>query len=181
MCAATGATGQASSPGIGKQQDIRDKLKPIDRRLKTLDEHIKQSGAYKGNRKYKTQYEKLYAQYEAIEKAGGFGAERKAKKALAAVNEYYETYRNEIASYENAEKYLWSVLQKHFDPKKSPPISMWQAEIAKLTAERKLIESDYYKLRDEVKDAEQIRKSVYNIMRAEQRETQPRRTRDIDR
>jgi len=41
--------------------------------------------------------------------------------------------------------------------------------------------SEYYKLRDEVKDAEQIRRSVYSIMRAEQRETQPRKTRDIDR
>jgi hypothetical protein len=28
---------------IGKQQDIRDKLKPIDRWMKTLDEHIRQS------------------------------------------------------------------------------------------------------------------------------------------
>ena len=25
---------------IGGQEDMRDKLKPIDRRLKTLDEHI---------------------------------------------------------------------------------------------------------------------------------------------
>jgi len=31
---------------IGRQQDIRDKLKPIDRRLKTLDEHIKQADIY---------------------------------------------------------------------------------------------------------------------------------------
>jgi hypothetical protein len=48
---------------IGRQQDIREKLKPIDRRLKTLDEHIRQSGNYKGYRSYKAQYEKLYAQY----------------------------------------------------------------------------------------------------------------------
>jgi hypothetical protein len=33
---------------IIKQQDIQDKLKPIDRRPKTLDEHIGQSG--NGNR-----------------------------------------------------------------------------------------------------------------------------------
>ena len=31
---------------IGEQQAIRDKLKPIDMRLKTLDEHIKQSDIY---------------------------------------------------------------------------------------------------------------------------------------
>jgi len=48
---------------IGRQQDILDKLKPIDRRLKTLDEHIRHSGNYKGYRGHKAQYEKLYTQY----------------------------------------------------------------------------------------------------------------------
>jgi hypothetical protein len=166
---------------IGKQQDIREELKPIDRRLKTLDEHIKQSGAYKGYRGHKAQYQKLYAQYETIKKAGGFGAERKAQKALAAANEYYETNRNEITMYDKAEKYLRDVLQEHFDPKKLPPIKKWQAEIQKLTAERGKINQRYYALRDEVKEAEQIRKSVYSIMRQEQREQQPRRAHDIDR
>ena len=165
---------------IGRQQDIRDKMKPIDRRLKTLDEHIKQSGNFNSYRKYKARYEKLYAEYTTIKKAGGFGSERKAQKALAAANEYYETYRNEIAMFEDAEKYLRDVLQARFDSKKSPPISKWKAEIEKLTAERKRLEMDYYKLRDEVKDAEQIRKSIYSIMRAKQREMQPRRTHDID-
>ena len=31
---------------IGEQMDIRDKLKPIDRRLKTLTEHIEQADIY---------------------------------------------------------------------------------------------------------------------------------------
>ena len=47
---------------FSKQQDIREELKPIERRIKTLDEHIKQSGNYKGYRSYKAQYEKLYVQ-----------------------------------------------------------------------------------------------------------------------
>jgi len=42
-----------------------------------------------------------YAQYQTIKKAGGFGAERKAQKALDTANEYYETYRNEIMCEEN--------------------------------------------------------------------------------
>ena len=41
---------------IGRQQSIRDKLKPIDRRLKTLDEHIKHSGNHKALRGKKAQY-----------------------------------------------------------------------------------------------------------------------------
>ena len=51
----------------------------------------------------------------------------------------------------------------------------------KLTAERKLIEAEYYKLRDEVKEAEQIRKSIYSVVRAEQQRTSPHRAQDIDR
>ena len=47
------------------------------------------------------------------------------------------------------------VLQWRLDPKKSLPVTKWISEIAKLTAERELIEADYYKLRDEVKEAEQ--------------------------
>ena len=82
--------------------------------------------------------------------------------------------------FEAADKYLRDVLQGRFDPKKSPPVSKWQAEIGKLNAERERLESDYYKLREEVKDAEQIRKSVYNIVRREQREQQPRRTHEMD-
>ena len=75
---------------IGRQQSIRDKLKPIDRRLKTLDEHIKHSGNYKAYRGKKAQYDKLYAQYKTLKKEKGFGAERKAQKALNTANEYYE-------------------------------------------------------------------------------------------
>ena len=83
--------------------------------------------------------------------------------------------------YESAEKYLRDVLQGRFDPKKSPPVSMWQAEKTKLTAERKLVEADYGKLKNDVTEAEQIRKTIYSVVRAEQQRTQPRRAQDIDR
>ena len=39
----------------------------------------------------------------------------------------------------------------------------------------------YLALKEEVKEAEQIRKSVYNILRQEQREQQPRRAQDMER
>ena len=166
---------------IGKQQDIREKLKPIDRRIKTIDEHIRHSGNYKGYRAQKAQYEKLYAQYKTLKKSTGIGAGRKAQKALVTANEYYETHRNEIIMYEKAEQYLKGVLQTHFDPKKLPPVKKWQAERDKLITERGKLNQRYAELKDEVKQAEQMRKSVYSIMRQEQREQQPRRAHDIDR
>ena len=51
----------------------------------------------------------------------------------------------------------------------------WKAEYAKLTADRKTLNQRYLALKEEVREAEQIRKSVYSILRQEQREQQPRR------
>ena len=61
------------------------------------------------------------------------------------------------------------------------PTKTWKAEYAKLTAERKTLNQRYLALKEEVKEAEQIRKSVYNILRQEQREQQPRRAQDMER
>ena len=61
------------------------------------------------------------------------------------------------------------------------PVKAWKAEYAKLTAERKTLNQRYLALKGEVKEAEQIRKSVYNILRQEQREQQPRRAQDVER
>ena len=137
-----------------KQFAIRDELKPIERRMKTLDEHIRHSGNYKAYRKFKAKYEKLYAEYKTLRKATGFGAARKAQKALDTANKYHETYRNEIAIYENAERYLRDVLQKHFDPKKLPPITKWQTERESLTADLQRLNLDYKKLKDDTAKVE---------------------------
>ena len=58
------------------------------------------------------------AQYTALTKTTGFGAGRKAKKAMNIANEYYETHRSEITMYENAERYLKNVLRGHFAQRK---------------------------------------------------------------
>ena len=61
------------------------------------------------------------------------------------------------------------------------PTKAWKTKYAKLTAERKTLNQRYLALKEEVKEAEQIRKSVYSILRQEQREQQPRRTQDMER
>ena len=61
------------------------------------------------------------------------------------------------------------------------PVKAWKAEYAKLTAERETLNRRYLALKGEVKEAEQIRRSVYNILRQEQREQQPRRAQDMER
>ena len=73
-----------------------------------------------------------------------------------------------------AHDYLKGVL----NGKTSLPTKAWKAEYAKLTAERKTLNQRYLALKDEVKEAEQIRKSVYSILRQEQRERQPHRAQE---
>ena len=61
------------------------------------------------------------------------------------------------------------------------PTKAWKAEYATLTAERKTLNQRYLVLKGEVKEAEQIRKSVYSILRQVQREHAQRRAQDMER
>ena len=56
-----------------------------------------------------------------------------------------------------------------------------KAEQEKLTAERKELSRRYLALKDEVKEAEQIRKCVYSILREESRKEQPTHKQDLNR
>ncbi|GHU80008.1 hypothetical protein FACS1894191_4180 [Clostridia bacterium] len=167
---------------MGNQfEGVREKLKKVERRIKTLDEHLRHSGNYKSYRPHKAQYEKLNAEYKTAEKSTGLFAKSKAQKALDTANEYREIHRAEIGMYDNAEKYLKDVLQARFDPKKLPPIAQWKAEREKLMAEKGGLYQNYYRLRDEVKNAEAIRRTVEQLTRADEPERQQRkRSRDME-
>lgn len=88
---------------------------------------------------------------------------------------FYEARRMELAHYEAAGRYLQGVM----NGKTTLPKKAWKAEYANLTAERDTLNQRCTALKDEVKEAEQIRKSVYSILRQEQREQQPRKTQGI--
>ena len=75
-----------------------------------------------------------------------------------------------------ASNYLKGVM----NGKTTLPTKTWKAERIKLTNERKLLDRDYAALKDEVKEAEQIRKNVYSIIRQEQRERQPHRSKNVE-
>ena len=148
----------------GKHSDIGGKLKSVDRRIKTLEEHLRHSGNFKANKKYKMQYEKLYAEYQTLKKTKGIFADRKTQKALDTANEYYETHRTEIAMYENAEKYLHDVLQERFVIQKLPPISKWNEELKTKTAERQNLSQEYTALKKEVDEIYKIQRNVKDIV-----------------
>jgi hypothetical protein len=149
----------------GEQLALSDKFKPVERRLKTLDEHIRHSENFKKHRGHKALYEKLYAQYKTLKKETGLFSKGKAQKALDAANEYHDTYRAELSMYDAAERYLKDVLQERFDPKKLPPITKWKKERDAKTAEKKVLEQDYKRLKDKIREVEIIRKAAEQIAR----------------
>ena len=120
---------------IGEQMDIRDHLKPVERRLATLKKHIEQAD--------------IYLKY-------------KGKERLSD---------SERASFTAAHNYLKDVL----NGRASLPVKAWKAEYIKLIGERETLNQRYLALKGEVKEAEQIRRSVYSIMQQAQ---QPHRNQD---
>lgn len=126
---------------IGAQMDIREKLKPVERRMNTLKKHIEQAD--------------IYFKY-------------KGKKPLT---------ESEQILFMAAKDYLKGVM----NGKTTIPTKAWKTEYAKLTAEKKTLNQRYLALKEEVKEAEQIRKSVYSILRQEQREHAHRRAQDMER
>ena len=124
----------------------------------------------------KAQYDKLYAEYRSIKKAGGFLSERKAQKALDAANEYREDNRPYLALYDNAEKYLRDVLQDRFDPNKLPPITKWREELAAKNSEANALYQEYSALKEETYKVEKIRANVKVIIQAKMPMTKPELT-----
>ena len=140
----------------GKQSGIAEKMKPIDMRLKTLDEHISNAEKY-------FQYRDIFKEYK----------QQKPKKQEA----FYESHRMELTHYEAAERYLNAVV----NGKTSIPLKAWKAEREKLNGEKKQLTRQYYVLKDEVKEVEQIRRNVYSILREENGRELPTRKYEYDR
>ena len=69
--------------------------------------------------------------------------------------------------FDSAEQYLRGVLHERFDPKKLPPISTWEKNLASKTAEKDTLYRDYYALKDETYKVEKIRASVKAILHNE--------------
>ena len=81
---------------------------------------------------------------------------------------------------------LWFTTVKDYlkgvmNGKTTIPVKAWKTEYAKLTNQWKTLNQRYLELKEEVKEAEKIRTSVYSILRQEQREHAPQRAQDMER
>ena len=159
-----------------------EEVKKVDRRVTTLKEHLYQSAHFKEHRALKRQYDKLYVEYTTAQNETGFFAKRKLEKALEALNNFKEVNHTGWTLYTAAEKYLRGVMQERFDPKKLPPISAWEKELAAKLETRDLLYREYYKLKDDTYKIEKIRASVKTILHndAPQEQTPRRRSHGMD-
>ena len=128
-----------------RQQGLREKLKSVERRINTLDEHLQQAATYK-------KHSEIYKRYQSV----------KPKYQT----DFYEVHRTEIMLYESAKRYLDANLNGH-----SLPSKLWTAEREKLTAERTNLTREYNALKEEIREVKIIRKHAESVAR----EAQPKR------
>jgi len=131
-----------------KQSEIREKLKPMERRLKTLDEHIKQANLYQEH----TPINRVYQQQKPKHK-----------------EDFFESNRAALTLYQAAERYI----KANLNGRDKIPLVAWQKERAVLTAERKTLNAEYLTLKDEVGKVEKISRSVQDILYEERQREQP--------
>jgi hypothetical protein len=103
-----------------EQDDLRERLKPIERRMKALAEHIKQGETYLAHRPLCEQYQN-----------------QKPRKR----NKFYEANRAGLAPYKAAERYLGPVLNG-----RPLPLRSWKDEYAKLAIKRDGIYRNSFRL-----------------------------------
>jgi hypothetical protein len=122
-------------------------IKPIERRTKTLKEHIRQGKIYIAHRP-------LYEQYQ----------NQKPRKR----KEFYEANRAGLTLYETAKRYLKSVLNGH-----PLPLESWKDEYSKLTIRRGGIYREYSNLKVRVYDVETVKYFAMQFTREAARMKRP--------
>jgi len=131
-------------------KNASEEIRKVDRRMDTLKTHLAQV-------EIRRKRKKVYEHYNQL----------KGKKSDA----FYDKHFAEIQEYEKARDYIKAVLNGRTDI----PVKKWEAELAKLTATRYTLFEDYYRLRDDTRNIELIRKGAENIMREDDSRTQPQR------
>jgi len=110
---------------------LRDQLKPIERRLKTLDEYLRQAGILE-------KHCQIYRKYLYLNP--------KLRDA------FYEAHRAELMLYQSADRYM----KEHLKGLTVIPDQDWQDERNKLVKKQTSLISTYQKLKTEIRSMESI-------------------------
>lgn len=136
--------------------EVSNKIKAADRRLGTLVQHIAQYDNYKTQKA-------VYDKYKQLD----------PKKRDA----FYEKHSDEIQLYKNAKQYLNEVM----NGKTSIPINTWKTDHKRLITERFSLCEDFYRLKDEVRSVEVLRKRAENLMNENRQERQHTHSQNMER
>jgi hypothetical protein len=135
--------------------EVSNQIHPVQRRLDTLAQHLAQYDNYK-------RHKEIYKKYKQTEK----------KKREA----FYDKYSEEIEQYIAANQYLQAVM----NGRTKIPVNTWKAEQKKLIVGKYSLCEEYYRLKDDTRNVELLRRGVENILRDDIARTQPTRAHGID-
>ena len=128
----------------------RRKIKSTERTLADLSERLKQADIY---RRYKPIHKEYLSQKSKYKE------------------EYYNIHTAELILYDTAVKFLKKVIVHG-----KLPTMQWQEQAEKLTIQKQSLYADMYRLRDEVKEVESVKKYIDSITPDKARH----KSRDID-
>jgi len=124
-------------------------MKPIDRKIGQLTEHIRQAGIRK-------KYRPIYEKYKVLKP-------RKQKK-------FVEQNREALDLYKSAGEYFKAC----FRGRETPTVREWKQELAVLAKRRDGLYDRYDSLRDEAKAVDRLRYNIENVLDRERARTRPR-------
>ena len=139
-----------------RRLDMGDRLNSIDGRLHMLDEYIRYMGYYQ-------EHGEIYRKYQQI---------RRQKKQTAFREQYY----TEITLFESAHRYF-----KQYLNGQTPPLQSWKEERAKLLIERAALNGQYNTLKEEVREAEIVKRNVERLMSGRKQKARTHRPRGRER
>ena len=148
-----------------KRYDLAGEIKAQERRITTLNEHLAQVDIFNQHKAVYTKYKSLAPKKEtaAFHSLNPLTWNKAAKEYEAAAKKhtaYYEKHADEIAAYESALTYP----KNHLNGRTAISKKDWREELKRLLSERYAHVDEYYKLRDDVRSVEVLRRGAERLM-----------------
>ena len=156
------------SNNISTLSELQETLSGMKKRYWNTNSEIKQTEKLLHERKELIEQAENYLQYRDYHKAY---KQTKPKKQ----EEYAERYRTELALYDRAERYLKEHLGS--DTKLRP--KAWKAEVADLIAQKDRLYLEVRKLKEEVAEAETVKKCVEQAIPPTEQKKEKQKGRDM--
>ena len=156
------------SNNISTLSELQETLSGMKKRYWNTNSEIKKTEKLLHERKELIEQAENYLQYREYHKAY---KQTKPKKQ----EEYAERYRTELALYDRAERYLKEHLGS--DTKLRP--KAWKAEVADLTEQKDRLYREVRKLKEEVAEAETVKRCVEQAMPPTEQRKEKSKTQDI--